>query len=405
MKTESIVCIGQTPWKGDFQRPAVQLLTELAQRYRVLYIDYQYTAKDAIMHLLGGQKVPIQKILKSSGTLEKLMLANGGEIHIWTPPVVAPINSMPDAVHDKLLHLNIQRLLKGVLPVMQQLAIQRPIVINAFHPVYGLALIGKLNERAHIYYCFDEITAEPWMARHGARYEPEYLRQVDAVVTTSETLRIAKSVLQPRSYTVKNGANFDLFRQAYELRSQLKTSYQTVGYLGTADNRLNLDLIEHCVEQMPNVRFQFLGPVNHPNLISRFIRYGNVEFISPKEPHELPTYLARMHVGMIPFVRNEHTYTIYPLKINEYLAAGMPVVSTEFSLLDDFADVIRLANTPERFVKALQAALAENDPALIQRRIEMAEGNSWVHRAKEFEQVIELTVNQRVSREALTNSK
>ncbi|MBD2756227.1 glycosyltransferase [Spirosoma validum] len=403
MKAESILCIGQTPWKGDFQRPAVQLLTELALHYNVLYVDYQYTAKDAAMHFLGGKKVPMQKILRTSGDLESLRLANGEEIHIWTPPVMMPVNSMPEGLHDTFLTVNIQRLLKGLLPVMQQLGIQNPIVINAFHPVYGLALIGKLGEGANIYYCFDEITAEPWMARHGTRYEPEYLRRVDAVVTTSETLRIAKSRLQPNSYTVKNGANFDLFRQTYELRKSRDVTHKTVGYLGTADNRLDLDLIEHCVQRMPEVRFQFLGPVNHPSLVPRLGQYLNVEFISPKEPHELPDYLARMHVGMIPFVRNEHTYTIYPLKINEYLAAGMPVVSTEFSMLDDFTGVVRLANTPEQFAEGLQAALNENDPDLTKRRIDMAEANSWAHRAQEFEQVIKKTLNRRVGQEALAS--
>lgn len=403
MKAESIICIGQTPWKGDFQRPAVQLLTELALCYNVLYVDYQYTAKDAAMHLLGGKKVPMQKILRPSGDLETLVLTNGETVHIWTPPVMMPVNSLPEGLHDKFLTMNIQRMLKGLLPVMQKLGMHNPIVINAFHPVYGLALIGKLGERANFYYCFDEITAEPWMARHGSRYEPEYLRRVDAVVTTSETLRIAKSKIQPQSFTVKNGANFDLFRQAYELRKSHNVTHKTVGYLGTADNRLDLDLIEYCVQRMPDVRFQFLGPANHPGLIPRLGQYLNVEFISPKDPHELPDYMARMHVGMIPFVRNEHTYTIYPLKINEYLAAGMPVVSTEFSMLGDFMGVVRLANTPEQFADALQAALNENDPLLTKRRIDMAEANSWSRRAQEFGQVIQETLNRRVSQEALAS--
>lgn len=401
MKTQSIVCVGQTSWKGDFQRPAVQLLTELAQHYRVLYVDYQYTAKDAVMHWLGGQKVPMQKILKPEGSLEKIKLENGEEIHVWTPPVMMPINSLPDSLHDKLLNVNSERLLRGLRPVLRQLGMQNPIVINAFHPVYGVALIGKLDERATIYYCFDEITAEPWMARHGARYEPTYLQDVDAVVTTSETLRMAKSKLQPASYTVKNGANFDLFRHAYALREQRSPTTKTVGYLGTADNRLDLNLLDYCVRHLPDVCFQFLGPVNHPDLMPQLGRYPNVEFISPKQPHELPEYLARMDVGMIPFVRNEHTYTIYPLKINEYLAAGMPVVSTEFSLLNDFDGLIQLANTPERFAAALRGALNENDPALTQRRIQTAEANSWARRAEEFERVIQKIINRRVGQEAL----
>ena len=400
MNKQSIVCVGQTPWKGEFQRPAVQLLTELAQRYEILYVDYQYTAKDVLMHWFGGRKVPMEKIVKAEGALEKIVLDNGREIHIWTPPVMVPINSLPDNLHDTFLKLNTQRLLKGLRPVLQRLGMQQPIVINAFHPVYGVALMGKLDEIATIYYCFDEITAEAWMARHGTRYEPVYLRGVDAVVTTSETLRMAKSQVQPASYTVKNGANVDLFRQAHALHEQRAGKPKTVGYLGTADNRLDLDLLDYCVQQMPDVCFQFLGPVNHPDLIPRLRRHPNVEFIPPKEPHELPQYMARMDVGMIPFVRNEHTYTIYPLKINEYLAAGMPVVATEFSLLSDFEGLIRLANTPEQFAQALRDALNEDEPALTQRRIQAAEANSWAHRAEEFDRVIQKTLNRYAEQQA-----
>ena len=78
---------------------------------------------------------------------------------------------------------------------------------------------------------------------------------------------------------------------------------------------------------------------------------------------------------------NAHTYTIYPLKINEYLAAGLAVVSTPFSLLDDFADIIELADTPEQFAQALRRALADSGEQRTQQRVDMAQANSWEQRA------------------------
>jgi glycosyltransferase involved in cell wall biosynthesis len=391
---KSIICVAQTPWKGEFQRPAVQLLTELSPRYRVLYVDYQYTYKDVLMHYLGKIQVPIQKIAAKEGTLEKITFPNQGEAYIWTPPVMLPINWMPASLHDFFLKINVKKMLRGLLPLMRQLNIEAPIVLNAFHPVYGLALIGKLDEQANIYYCFDEITAEPWMTKHGSRYEEPYLKKVDAVVSTSDTLRIAKGKIQPHSYAVKNGVNFELFHQGYTLRSKTDRTKKTVGYLGTADNRVNADIVAHCVKNLPSVTFQFIGPVNHPELVKKLEPYPNVEFVGSKEPEELPAYLAKMHAGIIPFVRNEHTYTIYPLKINEYLAAGLPVVSTEFSMLGDFKDVISLANTPETFLKSLQTALNETDSATEMQRIAVARTNSWIRRAEEFEDVMNLTLHR-----------
>jgi len=391
---KSIVCVAQTPWKGEFQRPAVQLLTELSPRCKILYVDYQYTYKDMLMHYLGKIKVPIQKIVAKEGTLEKLTFANQGEAYIWTPPVMLPINWMPASLHDFFLKINVKKMLKGLLPLMRQLNIEAPVVLNAFHPVYGLALIGKLGEKATIYYCFDEITTEPWMAKHGSRYEEPYLKKVDAVVSTSDTLRIAKGKIQPHSYAVKNGANFELFHQAYTLRLKADRAQKTVGYLGTADNRVDADLVAYCVKNLPSVTFQFIGPVNHPELVKKLESCANVEFLGSKEPEELPALMAKMHAGIIPFVRNEHTYTIYPLKINEYLAAGLPVVSTEFSMLDDFKDTIYKANTPDLFLESLQKALSETDPTQEAKRVETARNNSWIRRAEEFEDVMNLTLHR-----------
>jgi glycosyltransferase involved in cell wall biosynthesis len=226
------------------------------------------------------------------------------------------------------------------------------------------------------------------MSRHGGRYEPLYLQRVDAVVTTSETLRQTKSVLQPNAYCVKNGVNFDLFNQSRQLADPEPAATPVVGYLGTADNRINLDLVEYCVRTMPDVQFQFVGEVHEPTIIQRLSAYPNVTFMASRQPEQLPAVLARMNAAMIPFICNPHTYTIYPLKINEYLAAGLPVVSTPFSLLGDFDGVIELAETPADFAQALRRALNDTSSKRLDERVAMARTNSWERRAEEFEDVI-----------------
>jgi glycosyltransferase involved in cell wall biosynthesis len=386
---DSIICVGQTPWEGDFQKAVVQLMTELSVRHRVLYVDYQYTLKDWAMGALGKQDgVPVRELMRLKNPLKKKTFANGSDVHVWHPPLMLPINWLPDKPYDMLIQQNTARMVKGLRQVMRQLQMKKPLVINAFNPVFGLPMLHQLNECATIYYCFDEITAASWISRHGSRYETEYLKQVDAVVTTSEALRQSKSRLQPNAYCVKNGVNFDLFNQAYQLTRRQPPTRPIVGYLGTADNRINLPLVEHCVQTMPDVLFQFVGEVNEPVLKQQLSAYPNVEFIPPHQPAQLPALLAKMTAAMIPFVCNPHTYTIYPLKINEYLAAGLPVVSTPFSILDDFAGVVELADNPVPFAEALRRALTDNSPQRFSERVAMAQGNSWQKRAEEFEAVI-----------------
>ena len=383
---DSIVCISQTSWKGDFQKAVVQLMTELSARHRVLFVDYLYTAKDL---LTGRRDMPVRQILFGD-SLTKIDDSLGEDLYVWTPPIVLPINSLATNAHDRALHWNINRILPRLKALPKRLNMHRPLVINAFNPVVGLPMLGSLNECATIYYCFDEITtAGDWMSRHGQRYEDAFLQRVDAVVTTSETLRLAKSVLQPHTYCVKNGVNFDLFNQTRQLAQHTPPEKPIVGYLGCADNRIDIDLMEYCARQLPNIEFQFIGEVSEPLVTQRLKDFPNVTFIPPRQPADLPPLLAKWSVGIIPFVCNKHTYTIYPLKINEYLAAGLAVVATPFSLLDDFDHVIDVAPTPGQFVDALRRAVTDNSTARIKQRVDMAHRNSWTERAREFEAVIE----------------
>ena len=382
---DSIVCISQTSWKGDFQKAVVQLMTELSARHRVLFVDYLYTIKDVVT----GRKEVSTKELLFGNPLNKIDNQGGEDLYVWSPPIILPINWMDNSAHDRVLQWNINRLVGQLRTVLKKLGMHRPLVINAYTPVIGLPMLGKLNECATLYYCFDEISvAGEWMSKHGTRYEEAYIRRVDAVVTTSETLRQDKSTLQPQTFCVKNGANFDLFNQARLLAQQQPPEKPVVGYLGSADNRVNIDIMDYCARTMPDIDFQFIGEVHEPLLIQRLGHYPNVTFIPPHQPVDLPPLLARLSVGIIPFVCNRHTYTIYPLKINEYLAAGLSVVSTPFSILDDFDGVIELAETPEQFAQAIRHALADTNPLRVQQRVAMAQRNAWPERAREFEGVI-----------------
>ncbi len=386
---DSIICVSQTPWQGKFQNSAVQLLTVLSERYRILYVDYPYTVKDLVAGLRGKRQVPVKALTRVENPLTKLSLGPNRSVHVWTPPVLFPINWMSAAQHDTFLPLNTGRLIKGLRRVMQQLDMQKPLVINAFNPVLGLPLVGQLQEFATIYYCFDEISAEAWMGKHGTRYEQEFMKRVDAVITTSEALYRMKSQTQPHTFCVKNGANFDLFNQAYALRQQQSGNRAIVGYLGTADNRIDTQVVGYCARTMPEVEFQFVGLVVDPRVQEELSVYANVRFIPSLPPAELPPILAQWKAAMIPFVCNEHTYTIYPLKINEYLAAGLPVVSTPFSILDDFENAIAIAATPEAFQESLVQRMAEDTPEKQRQQVTLAQANSWERRAEEFEAVFD----------------
>jgi glycosyltransferase involved in cell wall biosynthesis len=115
----------------------------------------------------------------------------------------------------------------------------------------------------------------------------------------------------------------------------------------------------------------------------------NVVFAGPRKINELPPYLQYFDCAIIPFRKNTLTNSIYPLKINEYLAAGKPVISTNFSAdINSFSDVAYVVNTDDEFLHAIDKAIEEDNDERKQARLKVAEQNTWTVRVKQFWDII-----------------
>src|SRR5690606_9247817 len=114
-----------------------------------------------------------------------------------------------------------------------------------------------------------------------------------------------------------------------------------------------------------------------------------------KKIEELPNYLQKFDCAIIPFKCNKLTKSIYPLKINEYLAGGKPVVTTNFS--EDirlFKDVIFIADTDDDFLQYIDIAIGQDNVELAQKRMMFSSNNTWVNRVAEFWKIISEFENQ-----------
>jgi glycosyltransferase involved in cell wall biosynthesis len=114
------------------------------------------------------------------------------------------------------------------------------------------------------------------------------------------------------------------------------------------------------------------------------LAFPNVTLAGPQPAAELQGWVQQMDVCLIPFVKNKFTAGIYPLKINEYLAAGKPVVSTRFAPLQEFEDIVFLAE-PNQFGDAMQKALSTGEKAEYQA---FARNNDWMQRAESLEKIL-----------------
>ena len=104
--------------------------------------------------------------------------------------------------------------------------------------------------------------------------------------------------------------------------------------------------------------------------------------------NDVPKLLATYDVGIIPYLANEANKNIYPLKINEYLAVGVPVVMTPFAKLDEFNKVISVISESKSMELLLKEEIENDSSERIALRVEFAKSNSWDSRAALFSSII-----------------
>lgn len=376
MKT--IICHSFPAWDSPYVKSTLELVTRMASTHRVIFLDYPYTLKD----YWKTSYAPKAALRGKNGGV-RIVETEFGPVEIYNSLPILPANwANSPAVFKQLMKINakligrtIQRILKTVDPKTTQ-------VINAFNPVFGYFTRSYWGIIPVTYYAYDELTATPWAGKWGKVYEEKYIRLVDRVVVSSTGLVEKFEPLHPRVHCVKNGVNLQHFLgEGPGHRPVVKK----IGYLGAFDERVDLDLIAQVATAYPEFLVEILGPVKVKPAVEL---PANVIFAGAKSQEKLSYHLSQWAVCLIPFLQTPFTKTIYPLKINEYLASGKPVVTTDFADLSDFAGLVRIAENREDFVQGIQREIRGDNRLKASRRREFAMQNSWEARTAEFLQAL-----------------
>jgi glycosyltransferase involved in cell wall biosynthesis len=155
-----------------------------------------------------------------------------------------------------------------------------------------------------------------------------------------------------------------------------------IGFFGTISPWLDFDLIIDIAKTRPDWSLVFLGPADTD--VKSLTKFRNVYFVG-KIPYELlPEYAMAFDVAIIPFLVNELTVSVNPLKLLEYLACGLPIVTTKLPEIRKFSNLIYIANGPLDFMENIKKALSEDSEKMKVRRIEEARKHSWVNVAEKL---------------------
>jgi len=396
LKGETIVCISNTTWYGEYTKSTVQLMSLLAKDNNVLFVEYPFTWKDIVNTWRKKQKAPIMRMLGLKPTCEQIS-TNGNEnvYHLVSPPVL-PVDFIKiDSLFKILFGFNTFLYRKRLKRKLKNLGLKDPIVVTAYNPFYGLSMVGKLDEKLNVYYCYDGMGTR----RHGKRIFPmdrKFSTVVDGIVVTSDYLKEDKKEFNSNSFVAKNGVDFSLFNQFAKQVVSNDKERKVVGYIGSMDHRFDIDTVEYAVRNLKDFDFEFTGNLRNQEIKERLEKYQNVKFFPAVQPDEVPALLAKSDVGIIPYLMNDINKNIYPLKINEYLSVGVPVVMNAFAHLPEFEAQVSVAKNKEDFVKCLLSEINNDSDERIQNRIQMASQNSWEAKAVEFADVVETLMNKKL---------
>jgi len=376
----NIIVFGLPSWKDDYIKSTVELSKEFSLHEKVnsvLYVDYQYTLKDIITKF---KELNILKILGFKPRITKVE-----NVNVYSPIPILPINWIKNKkIFNILSKFNAFLLKIGIKKQIKKLKLNNIVIINALNPIYGFHLNKKINEKLTVYYCYDEISACNWINIHGSYYEQKFIKKCDLVITASKPLEKEKKKYNKNTIVIQNGVPFKKYEKYLDLNRFKLIQTPIVCYSGAIDNRIDLELLKYTINGIQTAIFKFIGPIKNKIIFETLSKYKNVIFVGNLNQIDYIKELNTCHVGIIPFVKNKFTENSNVLKIYDYFAAGLQIVSTDFSDLSDFKDEIYITNNKKIFKDNIKSAIIHKNYVKAQQKVNIAEQHSWSNRANKF---------------------
>jgi UDP-galactopyranose mutase len=330
----TLICFSHLRWDFVYQRPQ-HLMTRFARDMNVLYVEEPvWTDGDSSLVL---RKTP-------SG------------VEIAVPHIPAGLS--PEVV-DQVERVLLDRLLS-------QRAIRKPILW--YYTPMSFAFSEHIDAGAVIYDCMDELSAFRGAPPELVELERKLFARAGLVFTGGYSLYEAKRAHHPHVHAFPSSVDVAHFARARtwigEPTDQQDIARPRIGHYAVLDERLDINLVAAIAAERPDWQLILVGPVVKIDQ-NDLPRRDNIHYLGPKTYQELPAYLSGWDVAFMPFARNESTRFISPTKTPEYLAAGLPVVSTAITDVIGVygrSSLVEIAHSTTGFIAAI-ARLLDNPPS------------------------------------------
>ncbi len=377
-ETYDLVCLSHLRWDFVWQRPQ-HLMSRCAAERRVFFVE------EAVFDDEGVRLVVRQ---------------DECGVYVVEPHMPAGL-SVPemDAIQKDLL----DRLLAEYEVEQFVLWLYAPMAIE---------FAQHLEPLATVYDCMDALASFADAPPELRRREGEVFRRADVVFTGGQSLYEAKRDDHDNVHLFPSSVDTPHFATARDGRRTepddlAAIPHPRLGYVGVIDERMDLELIDSVAGARPEWQLVLVGPVTK---ISRdaLPQRPNVHYLGAKKYAQLPAYLSGFDVALLPFAHNESTRFISPTKTPEYLAAGLPVVSTAIrDVVRPYGaeGLVRIADSAPEYVDAVEQAMAENARER-QRKVDaFLTENSWDYTWADMDELIRAAIRTKRAHAAARRAK
>lgn len=293
-----LFCFSHLRWSFVYQRPQ-HLLSRAAQQYTVHFFEEPIFETGVSPHLQSS------------------VVSKGVQVHVPILP--------PDLREAEIIEAQ-KKLLDRCLTLVG------PVTLAWYYTPMALKFSAHLDFPVCVYDCMDELSAFAGAPREMRQLEKSLFAKCDFVFTGGNALYDSKRRFHDQVSAFPSSVDVSHFTPA---RNRSMTApedmksipHPRIGYVGVIDERIDLQLIKDTAAAKPNWNFCMIGPVAKIDPAS-LPQGPNIHWLGIRSYAELPAYLSQFDVAWMPFALNESTRYISPTKTPEFLAAGLPVVST-----------------------------------------------------------------------------
>jgi len=356
------------------------VLRELARTRRVLWLNSlaTRTPKLSSSRDLGKIRRKLAEFVKGPVNVEN-------DLWVMSPLVLPlPHSAAARAINRQVLRATIRalRLRLGI----------RDFHLWTFLPNTG-DYVGTLGEQLAVYYCVDEWSMFSYLDRDAtAAAERRLLERVDVTFAINHALADAKRAVCPATHVSPHGVDHALFARALDDATQVPADlaalpHPRIGFYGTLQSWVDFELIAHVARARPAWSIALIG--QQLGDLTAIRGCPNVHLLGQRRHDELPAYCKGFDAGIIPYRIDERMKYVNPLKLREYLSAGLPVISTAVPEVQRYPHACTIAATPDEMVAGIERALSQGDRAARLARSEAMKSETWAARVAEVVRVID----------------